>query len=80
MKNFYNSGLILEGLYDIGFRKGDFISIWIYSIYISLIKGEKNEKFLNKRKDLLDGNLIITFMSVKGVKALIIQVVRKYMR
>ena len=62
----FKAGLIVEGLYDVGYRKGDFISIWIHSTYTSILKSEINEKFLNKRKELLTSNLVITYNEWEG--------------
>ena len=36
MKNFYNSGLILEGLYDIGYNNYDINSIRLISNIIKI--------------------------------------------
>ena len=52
-----NPGPILEGLYDVGFRKGDFMSIWTPYALNELLS-ETRDKFYYKRKELIEGTLL----------------------
>ena len=47
---------IFEGLYDAGFRKGDFVSFLDFSNYQSII-ADDDQKYLKKRKELVEGCL-----------------------
>ena len=56
--------MVLEGLYDIGLRKGDFIMIGDNTI-TNTLKGVE-EPYYSKRKELLDGLLISVFKEYVG--------------
>ena len=51
-------GLILEGLYDAGYRRGEFVSLWIHLVYTLLTSSKTEEIYMKKRKELLIGNLV----------------------
>ena len=57
-------GLILEGLYDIGLRRGDFVYITDPSV-LSVLSGVE-EKYLIKRQELLLDCFAVTYMEFVG--------------
>jgi Receptor family ligand binding region len=64
--NFYGSylGYIWEGLYDIGFRRGDIVFINDPFVF-SYLQGEE-EQYLLKRKELLYGSLVYIYKEYSG--------------
>lgn len=54
------SGEIIEGLYDIGLRKGDIIIMGSWQLYYTLYDNIPESR-LNKRKELLEGALLTSF-------------------
>ena len=55
----YDRGLILEGLYDVGFRTGDFYLYTDSSIMLELIGVER--VYLKKREEILKNSLVFTY-------------------
>ena len=60
-----DTGIILEGLYDAGLRKGDFITYWNPSDIEGMIN-EKNPVYLKKRLELIQGGLIMGYKEWEG--------------
>ena len=63
---------IIEGLYDIGLRKGDFILVSEPRIFDSLKENIEN-KFMKKRTELLEGSLVIGYKEWEGKLGEILQ-------
>ncbi|OMJ70013.1 hypothetical protein SteCoe_32123 [Stentor coeruleus] len=57
---------IIEGLYDIGLRKGDFITFSGTELY-SILTEEKNEEYLNKVRELLPGSFLSAYAEWSGI-------------
>ena len=60
-----DSGIIIEGLYDAGLRKGDFMTYWNPSDIEGMIN-EKNPAYLRKRLELIQGGLIMGYKEWEG--------------
>ena len=54
---FEDPGYFLEGLYDIGLRKGEVLIISNINSYFTLM-GDEEERFMSKRKEIFSGALI----------------------
>ena len=62
-----NSGPILEGFYDIGFRKGDLIIIGNINLFFNLHE-EIEKEYINKRKEIFEGSLLFNSIEYEGEK------------
>ena len=60
----YDNGAVWEGLYDIGLRKGDFLSITSSSV-LNYFTGIP-EPYLSKRIELMVGSLVIGYKEYSG--------------
>ena len=60
-----NPGMILEGLYDVGLRKGEIIMLGNFNLYDSLLD-DIDEKFMIKRKEIFNGALLTTQIEYEG--------------
>ena len=56
----YDRGLIWEGLYDVGIRKGDFVQIGASAI-LAYLNSDLEEKFLRKRKEIIEFSFVIAY-------------------
>ncbi|OMJ69646.1 hypothetical protein SteCoe_32578 [Stentor coeruleus] len=57
---------IIEGLYDVGLRKGDFITFGGADLYRFLTE-EKNEEYLKKIRELLPGSFVSAYAEWSGI-------------
>ena len=60
-----NLGMVLEALYDVGLRKGDFITATFDANSINILVGVENPYF-NKRKELIEGSLLTSYREWVG--------------
>ena len=60
-----NTKFIIEGLYDIGLRKGDLIMITDGSVN-DILREDIEEKYMKKRTELLVGSLLYAFVEWEG--------------
>ena len=56
----YDRGLVWEGLYDVGMRKGDFVQFGASAI-LSYLKGDVEEKYLKKRREIIEFSFVIAY-------------------
>lgn len=62
----WDRGLIWEALYDVGLRKGDFISITENAVIQYLWEGAAPEEFMKKRRELVEGTIIYKYAEWQG--------------
>ena len=61
----YDPGMALEALYDVGLRRGDLIIMGNFNLYFALLK-DTDEKFLAKRREILDGAIFTSMIEYEG--------------
>lgn len=62
----WDRGLIWEALYDVGMRKGDFISITENAVIQYLWEDAAPEEFMKKRRELIEGSIIYKYAEWQG--------------
>ena len=60
-----NSGMILEGLYDVGLRKDDVIIVGNLHLHFDL-KNHIDEKYFLKRREIFEGAMLISLVEFEG--------------